>query len=72
MKKEKWHNQAANVLKGEMARVGVNYVELVKRLQAMGLDESYSSVSSKINRGTYSFVFFMQCMKAIKVKQISL
>ncbi|WP_375600831.1 DUF6471 domain-containing protein [Cellvibrio sp. OA-2007] len=29
------------------------------------MDETYRSISAKVNRGIFSFAFFMQCMKAL-------
>lgn len=50
----------------------MNYEELIQRLAAIGVDESYKGIANKINRGTFSFVFFMQCMKALGVNEIRL
>jgi hypothetical protein len=72
MPKDDWNRQAANLLKAELSRVGINYPELLRRLQAMGLDETYPGLAAKINRGTFSFAFFMQCMGAIGCKTIRL
>ncbi len=65
MADEEWTNLATKVLKGELARAGVNYEELVRRLSEHGIEESYKGVAAKVNRGTFSFVFFMQCMMAL-------
>lgn len=60
-----WHKDAANFLKAELARTGIGYDELCQRLKTIGVEESYKGVANKINRGSFSFAFFMQCMKAI-------
>lgn len=70
MVNEDWNNQAANILKAELAKAGVGYGELVKRLVALGGTESYKGVANKINRGAFTFVFFMQCMKALGKENI--
>ena len=67
-----WHKLATNTLKVELARTGIGYEELIKCLAAIGVHETYTGIAAKINRGTYSFMFFMQCMKAIGVKNIRL
>ena len=59
-----WHKMATKTLKVELARADIGYDELIKRLAYIGITESYTCVASKINRGTFSFIFFMQCMKA--------
>lgn len=72
MSEEEWKKYAAQTLKAELARAGVGYEELVRRLQAIGVEESYKGLASKINRGTFSFLFFAQCMKALGKNEIRL
>jgi hypothetical protein len=69
---EEWNERATNLLKSEMARAGVGYEELINRLHALGIDGSYKGIANKINRGAFSFVFFMQCMKALGIAEIRL
>lgn len=64
--------RASNLLKAELRRAGVGYAELCQRLESVGVNESYKGVANKINRGTFSFVFFMQCMKVLDVKEVRL
>ena len=72
MTQEEWNRQAANLLKAELVRMGIGYEGLIQQLHAIGVDESYKGIAAKINRGTFSFVFFMQCMKALKQKTVRL
>ena len=72
MTQEEWNRQAANLLKAELARLGIGYEGLIEQLQAIGVDESYKGIAAKINRGTFSFAFFMQCKKALKQKTVRL
>lgn len=65
MTDDEWKGLATNLLKSELARAGVNYDELIRRLDAIGVEETYKGVSNKINRGAFSFAFFMQCMAAL-------
>ncbi|MFC5473284.1 DUF6471 domain-containing protein [Paraherbaspirillum soli] len=69
---EEWNERATNLLKSEMARTGVGYEELIGRLHGFGVNESYKGIANKVNRGTFSFVFFMQCMKALGITEIRL
>lgn len=55
-----------------MARAGINYDELIHRLKEHGIEESYKGISAKVNRGTFSFTFFMQCMKSLGETEIRL
>ncbi len=63
--KNEWNAHASNLLKAELARAGVDYSELITKLEAIGVHEGYKGIANKINRGAYTFVFFMQCMNAL-------
>ncbi len=65
MTPDEWSKHAAKMLKAELARAGVGYEELNAKLKEIGVEESYKGIAAKVNRGTFSFVFFMQCMKAL-------
>lgn len=67
-----WNKYATNLLKMELARAGIGYDELIKRLDGIGVKESYKGLAAKINRGTFSLVFFAQCIKALGVKTVRL
>lgn len=70
METEEWNKLSCNLLKSELAKAGIGYEELIKRLAEIGVTESYKGIANKINRGTFSFSFFMQCMKALSQKTI--
>lgn len=63
--KRAYAKEATNILKAELARDGLTYQDLIKKLSAIGIHEEYKSVANKIGRGTFSFIFFIQCMKAL-------
>jgi hypothetical protein len=67
-----WSEQAKNILKSEIKRKGLDYKTLLTKLAEIGVEENYSSFTTKVNRGTFSFAFFLQCMKALGVKKIDL
>lgn len=66
-----WHKLATTTIKVELTKANIGYEELVQRLAAMGIQESYTGIAAKINRGTFSFMFFMQCMKAINKNSVT-
>jgi len=72
MDEDEWKKSAKNILKAELKRRGVSYDSLIAKLKAMGVDENYNSVNTKLNRGSFSFVFALQCFKAIDAKEIRL
>lgn len=67
-----WSTRAKNVLKAEMALQGIGYAELITKLEEIGIKASYKGVANKINRGTFTFAFFMQCMKALGRETVKL
>ena len=53
---------------GKTSQIQLVYTEvggMDERLKKIGVEESYSGIASKVNRGTFSFLFFAQCMHAI-------
>ena len=72
MAKDEWSQKAANLLKAELKRAGVGYEELSSRLKQIGVEESYNGIASKITRGMFSFVFFLQCMNVLNKTNISI
>lgn len=72
MNRDEWSIKASRLLKSELDLAGMSYVDLVNRLALMGITESYKGIANKINRGTFTFAFFIQCMKAIDKKTVRL
>lgn len=72
MAHDEWNRRSTNMLKAELARAGIGYEELIRRLGDIGIEESYKGIANKINRGAFTFAFFMQCMKALNKTKITL
>lgn len=60
-----WNRLARQLLRAELVRRDVNYARLAQLLVEMGVAETERSIANKLARGTFQFVFFLQCMKAI-------
>ena len=69
---ETWNEKATNILKSILSRRNIKYHELAIKLKEMGIEETQGSISNKISRGTFSFIFFIQCMEALGIKEIRL
>ena len=67
-----WHVEARNLLKGVLARQGVSYKALSRALEPLGIDETPKALSNRINRGTFSLAFFLQCMRALDTDVVRL
>lgn len=61
-----WRVEASRILKAQLARQGLSYGDLVKRLNASGASESYAGVANKISRGSFTFAFYLQCIHALE------
>ncbi|MBR7780319.1 hypothetical protein KDM88_17555 [Undibacterium sp. BYS50W] len=72
MHPDDWSEKAANKLKAELRLSGIGYDELVVRLAQIGVQDTYKGVANKITRGRFTFVFFLQCMKALEKDEIRL
>jgi hypothetical protein len=68
MDKPEWSKLASNLLKAELKRRGISYEQLQAKLAQLGIEETTNSINVKVNRGTFSFIFFLQVMKALEMK----
>lgn len=65
-----WKTISKSILKSELSKKSIDYNQLSTKLSYLGISESPANINSKINRGTFSFTFFVQCMKAIETNNI--
>lgn len=69
---EKWRREARRLLLTEMTKKDMDLKDLARALEVVELDVNPKALSNKINRGTFSFMFFLQCMRALKVTAVNL
>ena len=67
-----YEQQAKNILKAELKRRGVTYAQLADKLRERGAQENERNLANKISRGSFTAAFFMMCMDAIGVRDITL
>lgn len=65
-----WNEKVKRLLKSELVRRGVSNSDLVSMLNQIGIEETKSSIDSKISRGTFSASFFLQCLTVIGCEKI--
>lgn len=53
-------------------RHDLSYADLAEKLAAVGVKENEANIKNKINRGTFTAIFFVQCLEAIGCKTIHL
>jgi len=73
MNQEKdWGVRASRFLKAELRRAGIGYKELAGRLNKQGMEETETSITGKLARGTFAASFLLATMEAIGVEQVRL
>jgi hypothetical protein len=65
MDTEDWQRRVKGILKAELKRRHVSYKELAEKLEAVGVKDSERNIANKIARGSFTAVFFVQCLVAI-------
>jgi hypothetical protein len=72
-KREKeWGSKASRFLKAELKRVGIGYKELAERLNMHGLEETETSITGKLARGTFAVSFFLACLAVLEMEGVQL
>ncbi|MBX3549547.1 MAG: hypothetical protein KF748_10350 [Xanthobacteraceae bacterium] len=71
-KTKDWRTQVKGLLKAELKRRDLSYAELAEKLSALGIEETERNISNKISRGTFTAIFFVQCMESIGCKTLHL
>ncbi len=62
---KEWEDKVKRLLKGELARKGITYAQLVGKLAEIGVMDSEPNIRNKISRGKFTAVFLIQCLEAI-------
>ena len=65
-----WVELAAKILKSEMRLRHLTYDDLNVKLKEIGIEDTRDNVARKISRGTFSFFYFLQCLKAMGVEKL--
>ena len=60
------------MLKAEIKRRNMTYDQLSAKLAEIGVSETPTNLRTKISRGGFSAVFFVQCLRAIGCTQIQI
>jgi hypothetical protein len=65
-----WTKVIYTILKMEMAKQSINYIQLVKRLDKIGVKIGVEDLRTRFYQGTFSARLFVQCLKAMEVKNL--
>jgi len=67
-----WEARVKGLLKAELKRQNVTYMQLVDRLADIGVKETEPNIRNKLARGKFTAVFLVQCLDAIGATEIRL
>ena len=67
-----WNKHVVGILKAELKRRHMSYRDLAEKLEAIGVRDSERNITNKVNRGSFSAAFFVQCLVAIGCHTIRL
>ncbi|CAG9236618.1 conserved hypothetical protein [Paraburkholderia caribensis] len=56
---------ARNILRGVMVTKGISFDRLSELLSTDGAREAPRSIAAKVNRGKFTFAFFLRCMSVL-------
>lgn len=71
-REKEWGGKASRFLKAELKRAGVSYKELADRLNKHGMEESETSITGKLARGTFAVSFLLACLAALELEGVRL
>jgi hypothetical protein len=71
-REREWGTKASRFLKAELKRAGVGYKELAERLRNHGLEETETSITGKLARGTFATTFFLACLAVLELHELRL
>lgn len=72
MTEKDWKNYSKGLLKSELAKRNISHEELIKKLNEIGIKETQGGIANKLSRGTFSTIFFLQCLRAIGCENLRL
>ena len=67
-----WHGLVKGMLKAEIKRRNLTYEQVSAKLAEIGVQETPTNLRTKISRGGFSAVFFVQCLRAVGAKSVAL
>lgn len=67
-----WKLQAKGLLRAEIVKRNLSYIEIADKLKALGVNETPQNISNKIGRGTFSAIFMIQVLTAIGCNELRL
>jgi Domain of unknown function (DUF6471) len=71
-REKEWSDKARRYLKAELKRADISYKELIGKLREHGVEETESSITSKLARGTFAVSFFLAVLSVLNLEGVRL
>jgi hypothetical protein len=71
-KEQEYGNKASRFLKARLKQAGIGYKELAERLNRHGLEETETSITGKLARGTFAASFFLAVLAVLEMEGVRL
>jgi len=65
-REREWGAKASRFIKAELKRADIGYKELAERLNKHGMEETETSITGKLARGTFATSFFLACLAVLE------
>jgi hypothetical protein len=65
-REREWGAKASRFIKAELKRADLGYKELAERLNNHGMEETETSITGKLARGTFATSFFLACLAVLE------
>jgi len=65
-REREWGAKASRFIKAELKRADIGYKELAARLNKHGMEETETSITGKLARGTFATSFFLACLAVLE------
>lgn len=70
MTDDDWKDKAKGLLKSEIVKRNLSYIDVAERLKQLGIEETPQNISNKIARGTFGAIFMLQVLTAIGCNEL--
>lgn len=71
-KEREYGAKASRYLKARLKQADIGYKELAERLNRHGLDETETSITGKLARGTFAASWFLACLAVLEMEGLRL
>jgi hypothetical protein len=68
--KQYWTKIVSKILKIEMTKKHVNFIQLAENLSQIGVKMRPEDLRNRFSTGTFGAMLFVQCLKALEVKNL--